>query len=86
AKRLELRLLQKEVASKLGVDEMTVCNWEKNHSSPMLHLLAKIIDLLGYDPKTSEAKTLGEKVLQYRKSHGITQKELARRIGVDWRH
>jgi len=40
-KRLDLRLLQKEVAQKIGVDETTIYNWESNtrqppHSIPFL--------------------------------------------------
>jgi hypothetical protein len=33
-RRLDLGLLQREVADKLGVDEMTTCNWEINRTSP----------------------------------------------------
>ncbi|MBI3587257.1 MAG: helix-turn-helix transcriptional regulator [Ignavibacteriales bacterium] len=67
----------------LGVDEMTLCNWENKRSNPMLHLLPKLIEFLGYDPMIVKTKTVGERILQYRKSRGITQKELARQIGID---
>lgn len=83
AKRLGRGLTQLAVSQILGVDECTVTNWEKNHSKPMLHLLPKVIEFLGYNPMTNERKTLGEKLLQYRKSCGITQKELAKQIGID---
>ncbi|MBI3786924.1 MAG: transcriptional regulator [Ignavibacteriales bacterium] len=83
--RLELRLLQGELADKLAVDECTITNWEKGHPRPMLHLLPKIVEFLGYNPSYNidEPKTLGEKMLQHRKLHGITQKELAKQIGSD---
>jgi transcriptional regulator with XRE-family HTH domain len=82
-RRLELGLFQAQVASILGVDESTVTNWEKNRTSPTLRSMPKIIDFLGYDPMPRHSETLGEKLLQYRKSCGLSQKELAKRIGID---
>ena len=82
-RRLELRLFQKDVAQTLGVDETTVNNWEKNHSKPILHLFPKVIKFLGYDPMPINQKTLGEEMVQYRKSLGMTQMALAKLIGID---
>jgi DNA-binding XRE family transcriptional regulator len=48
-----------------------------------LQAVPKIIEFLGYDPLPYDSGTLGEKLLQYRKSRGIDQKELAERIGID---
>lgn len=82
-RRLEFGLLQRDVAKILGVDTCTVTNWEKNHTKPMLRLLPKIVEFLGYDPMPGNPKTLGEEALQYRRSKGMTQKELAKRMGID---
>jgi transcriptional regulator with XRE-family HTH domain len=82
-KRVELRLLQKDVAKLLSVDECTVTNWEKNHSQPKLHYLPKIIQFLGYIPFEIEGTSQGERIKLYRKIRGISQKKLAREIGVD---
>ncbi len=85
-KRLDLKLLQKEVAQVLGVTKDTVTYWEVGRSSPDLHGTAKIIKFLGYIPSVlsdKEPKTLGKKIVYYRRLAGITQKELARRLGVD---
>ena len=49
----------------------------------MLWLMPNIIEFLSYDPTTGEANTLGEKLLQYRKNRGVTQKDLAKQIGID---
>lgn len=43
----------------------------------------EIVKFLGYDPSPLDVKTLSEKVLKYQKSHGMSQKELAKRLGID---
>ena len=45
-KRLDLNLLQQDVAAKLGVDGATIYNWESNRSSPRLSFVRKIIEFL----------------------------------------
>lgn len=82
-RRLDLKLLQKEVAQELGVNGDTICNWENNRTSPSLRFVPKIIEFLGCLPCDVQAKTLGERIVAHRKRLGLTQKELARRLGVD---
>jgi transcriptional regulator with XRE-family HTH domain len=82
-KRLDLGLLQKDVARMIGVKEETIYNWENNRSSPQLHYAPGIIEFLGYVPFSEEPKTLGERIVNHRRLHGITQEELAHRLGVD---
>ena len=82
-KRLDLGLLQRDVGQKIGVDESTIYNWENNRSYPNLYALPKVIRFLGYDPSYTTPKTIGQKLLAYRKVHGITQKEMAKKLGVD---
>jgi transcriptional regulator with XRE-family HTH domain len=41
-RRIDLRLYQKDVAKAIGVDTLTICNWENNLTSPRLYLLPKI--------------------------------------------
>jgi DNA-binding XRE family transcriptional regulator len=45
--------------------------------------MPKIIEFLGYHPMPRHWETLGEKLSQYRKSRGISQKRLAQQIGID---
>ena len=45
-RRLDLKLLQKEVAQKLGVNQDTICNWENNRTSPTLRFIPKIVEFL----------------------------------------
>ncbi len=82
-RRLDLKLLQRQVALILGVEEVTIWNWENNHSSPQLHYIPRIIKFLGYVPFDNQPKTLGERIVNYRRLSGITQKELANYLGVD---
>ena len=83
AKRLDLGLLQREVARKLGVTEDTVHNWETDRKSPQLRSVPKIIAFLGYDPYDIQAATLGERIVAASRRLGLSQKELARRLHID---
>ena len=82
-RRLDLKLTQKEVAAALGVDECTVWNWERNRTCPLTKHLPAIIGFLGYAPFENTGKSLGERLLLCRMRTGLTQKELAKAIGID---
>ena len=58
-RRIDLALLQSEVAKRIGVCETTVWNWEKGGLEPEIRHLPAIICFLGYDPRP-DAQTLGE--------------------------
>ena len=78
-----MKLHQYEVAPLIGVTTTTIFNWERNYSSPKLRQMLKIIEFLGYVPFDKEPGSLGEKIVYYRWLKGMTQKELAKKIGVD---
>lgn len=82
-RRLDLGLLQQEVAEQLGVTEATIVNWELNHTSPEIRYTPRIIAFLGYDPSDIQAETLGQRLIVYRQKMGLSQKKLARQLGVD---
>ena len=82
-KRLDLKLFQKDVARLLGVDTLTICNWENNLTSPRLYLLLKIYNFIGYNPLQSNATSLGEKIKQYRIQKGLSLRKFAMQLGVD---
>jgi transcriptional regulator with XRE-family HTH domain len=82
-RRLDLELFQKDVAVAIGVDTCTITNWEKGHSQPELRFIPKVIDVLGYVPLFPTPNNLGERIKQYRYLKGISQKELAKQIGID---
>jgi transcriptional regulator with XRE-family HTH domain len=82
-KRLDLKFLQKEVAQILGSDTTTVNNWEKNRTSPSLPFLPRIIAFLGYVPLAILPENMGERIVVYRRLSGLSQEDLARRLGID---
>jgi len=82
-RRLDLGLLQRHVAEKLGANKQTICNWENNQTSPQLRFLPRIIQFIGYVPHDTRPRTLGKQIVHHRHILGLSQKQLARRLGVD---
>ena len=82
-RRLDLKLLQSEVADRIGADETTVLNWEKNRATPSLPFLPRIIQFLGYLLHDPEPKTLGEAIAASRRLLGLRQKDLAAALSID---
>ncbi|MCD6422001.1 helix-turn-helix transcriptional regulator [bacterium] len=82
-KRLDLGLLQKDVAKILGVSKDTVCNWENNRTSPSLRSIPKIIEFLGYIPYDIQGLSPGEELRLLRRALGLSQERLAKELGID---
>lgn len=82
-RRLDLKLLQKEVAQTIGVNVTSIFNWENNRASPSIYSIPKIIKFLGYSPYDTKAKTIGEKIKTYRFIFGFSQKQLAILLDID---
>jgi site-specific DNA recombinase len=81
-RRLSLKLLQRDVAERIGVDESTIHNWELNHSQADFRFMPAIIEFLGYNP-LPEGTTWAERLVRHRTTLGLSQKAAAGRIGVD---
>jgi transcriptional regulator with XRE-family HTH domain len=81
-RRLDLGLFQKDVAKIVGVDETTVFNWEHADMIPRLTAIPKIIEFLGYNPLIT-GETFGERLRLQRVTLGLTQKEVAQKMGID---
>jgi transcriptional regulator with XRE-family HTH domain len=81
-KRLELGLLQREVAERLRVTADTVRNWEGNATTPICQYHARILHFLGYDP-FPKPQTLAQQLVQYRNIQGLSQRQFAKRLRVD---
>lgn len=79
---MELGLKQAEVAKRLGVSESTLWNWERNRTEPAWHHWSAITKFLGYDP-LPEPQNLGERLARHRKLEGLSQREMAEKLGVD---
>jgi transcriptional regulator with XRE-family HTH domain len=81
-KRLDLGLLQREVALLLGSTECSVYYWETNRTTPTLTYLSAIVKFLGYCPY-DPAWSPGETLAMARQYRGMTQAAMARLLGVD---
>ena len=81
-RRLDVGLLQRELAERLGVDETTVTNWELNRTAPALRFLPGIVRFLGYVLRAAE-NTLGERLLGFRRERGLSQAAFGRSLGID---
>jgi transcriptional regulator with XRE-family HTH domain len=82
-RRLDLKLLQKEVAKRLEVDTTTITNWELNRTSPSLPFIPRIIEFLGYVPTEMSPSNPGELIAFSRKLLGMSQERLAQQLEID---
>jgi len=82
-RRLELSLLQKDVAPLLGTNENSIYRWETNKNEPEMKYMPKIIEFLGYFPFEFDSSTVGGKIKKYRYLHGLSQEHLANLLGID---
>lgn len=81
-RRLDLGLLQRQLADRVGVHPGTVRNWETNATIVALKHIPVLVDFLGYVP-FAEPTTLAERLRLYRKLNGISRRVLAQRLRVD---
>ena len=78
-----MKLTKRQLSLKLNVSDITIYLWEKNRVKPSLAYIPKIIEFLGRDPFEKETEYLGDRIREYRRVHGLTQKKLAEQLGVD---
>ena len=83
-KRIELGLLQRELADLLGADPQSVNAWERNYHRPSLRLLPAIIGFLNYNPDViADQASLGRRIAVRRRALGLSQQALAGLLGID---
>ena len=82
-KRLDLGLLQKDVAKIIGTSTDTICYWENNRTIPYISYIPNIIKFIGYVPFETSGDTLRERIITSRKLLGLSQRKFARLIGID---
>ena len=82
-KRMELKLLQKDVARICGVSEDCITNWEKNRNTPQIQYYPRISNFLGYLPFDVDLTTLSGKLKAHRNINGLSHKQLGKIVGVD---
>jgi len=81
-RRLDLGLLQREVADRIGAMKDSVYLWEANRVTPAFPFLPKIVGFLGYCPYDPDW-TPGERLTWIRRYLGLSQEAMARRLRVD---
>jgi transcriptional regulator with XRE-family HTH domain len=81
-RRLDLNMLQKQVANQIGVHKMTITKWEGNATVPEVRYMPAIIKLLGYNPFPA-ANSFPEPLATARRVLGLSQRKMAERFGVD---
>ena len=83
-RRLDLGLLQRDVAERLSVDDTTVTNWELGRTGPALRFMPVLIRFLGYNPYPP-GQSLAKRLRIRRRKLGWSQAHLAVLLGVDER-
>jgi len=78
-----LNLTKRQLSSKFHVDDTTIYLWERNQVKPSLAQIPKIIEFLGRDPFERKAEVLGDRIRDYRRTHGLSQKSLAKLLEID---
>jgi transcriptional regulator with XRE-family HTH domain len=82
-RRSELKLRQKDVARMMGIDVFTYLTWETGQVlQPDIRGWKAIIQFLGYDPN-GEPADFSERLISYRRRHGLSQKKLSQLLGCD---
>ena len=80
-RRMQLGLLQKGAAKRIGVETGVYRYWESDRGKPIVQQMPGIIKFLGYDPYP-EPKTIGERIKARRRELGLTQVALAKHLGI----
>jgi DNA-binding transcriptional regulator YiaG len=83
-RRLDLKMSQAEVGNIFGVSMYAVRKWEYSGVSPVVSLMPRVIEFLGYDPRGNVCTiTSGtEKLIACRQTLGLTQPDMAKQLGV----
>jgi DNA-binding XRE family transcriptional regulator len=79
--RLDLGLLQVEVAAQIGVTESTVWNWEHGTEPELIHVPA-VLAFLGYVPWKEPEDPVG-RLAYFKKTNGLSFERLGALMGKD---
>jgi DNA-binding XRE family transcriptional regulator len=72
-----------QLAHALNIATDTVYNWERIRTEATLYHFPQEVAFLGHTPCIAGQKTLRERVLKLRNTRGVSQTELASRIGIN---
>jgi len=85
---MDLGMLQRQLADKIGVSEASIWSWEKGTEPELVHI-PKIIDFLGYVPFECPDDLLG-RLRYFKLINGMSYERLGAAMGrdpeqlVDW--
>ncbi|MBI4524916.1 MAG: helix-turn-helix transcriptional regulator [Deltaproteobacteria bacterium] len=79
---MELGLFQSQGAAKIRVDASTIWRWERNETQARCRRIPRVIQFLGYNP-LHVPETFPERLVLARQLLGLTQRAMAKRLGVD---
>jgi transcriptional regulator with XRE-family HTH domain len=83
ARRMDLGLLQKDVAKILNVSTCSIENWENHRTYPMKSELQGVMNFLGEQSNFEKPEVeIGSRLKSYRRSNSLTQKQLSEQIGI----
>jgi DNA-binding transcriptional regulator YiaG len=82
-RRLQLRLLQRDVAERIDVTEESVMGWENGRSVPQIRLYPSIIAFLGYYPFEKDITNVSGQIEFIRYNFGLSYDRLGKELGVD---
>ena len=93
ATRKNAGLTQKELAQKMGLSFQSIAQWENDLRKPKIETLKKIADALecpidifttdDFDEEIPPPALISKKIHDCRTAAGLTQQELAEKIGLD---
>jgi transcriptional regulator with XRE-family HTH domain len=80
---MDLGLLQRELAERLGVSKASVWLWESGRQAPALRQWPRLIVFLGFDPRP-KVETIGERLKRHREAQGWSRGRRGERPGHQW--
>lgn len=82
-KRMDMRLLQSDVAKILNVSPDCITYWENNRAQPQVNYFPRIIEFLGFLPFELDPSTFIGKLKAYRLRNGLSHKRLGKILNVN---
>lgn len=82
-RRLDLKLTKRQLSLNFNVSDVTIYLWERNKVRPSLSQILKIIKFLGRDPFEKKAEKIGDKIREFRRVRGLSQKAFAKLLNVN---
>jgi transcriptional regulator with XRE-family HTH domain len=79
--RLDRGIPQREAAWAIGCGPLTFFHWEKGRVAPDVRFWPAILRYLGHDPRPEPA-AFGGRIRAAREAEGLSERELARRLGL----